>query len=381
MTREEIFALDIEQIEARSAELKAEIESAETNEAMDAIQEEMSAMEERKAQIREEIEERKRDMEAVIASTSEPIEAIEERNEDKMEVRNTPEYVNAYAEYIKSGDQTELRALLTENVSGTVAVPDFVYDTVKTAWEKEGIMSLVRKSYLKGNLKVSFEISGSDASLHTEAANTAVSEEELVLGVVELVPVSIKKWIGISDEVYDMRGEAFLRYIYDELTYRIAKKAADTMIAKIEACGTVSTTTCPSVPVLSANAAIGNVAAALAMLSDEAANPVVMMNKATWGTFKALQYSGQFDIDPFEGLPVVFNNTIAAYSAATTGDTYAIVGDLGHGAIANFPAGEGVDIKFDDVTKMEYDIIRILGREYVALGVVAPDAFVKIQKA
>ena len=53
MTREEIFALDIEQIEARSAELKAEIESAETNEAMDAIQEEMSAMEERKAQIRE----------------------------------------------------------------------------------------------------------------------------------------------------------------------------------------------------------------------------------------------------------------------------------------------------------------------------------------
>ena len=381
MTREEIMALDIEQIEARSAELASEIESAETNEAMDAIQEEMKAMEERKAQIREEIEERKKDMAAVIASTSEPIEIAEERNENKMEVRNTPEYVNAYAEYIKTGDQAELRTLLTENVSGSVAVPDFVYDTVKTAWEKEGIMSLVRKSYLKGNLKVSFEISGSDASLHTEAANTAVSEEELILGVVELVPVSIKKWIGISDEVYDMRGEAFLRYIYDELTYRIAKKAADTMIAKIEACGTVSTTTCPSVPVLSANAAIGNVAAALALLSDEAANPVVMMNKATWGTFKALQYSGQFDIDPFEGLPVVFNNTITAYGAASTGDTYAIVGDLGHGAIANFPAGEGVDIKFDDVTKMEYDIIRILGREYVALGVVAPDAFVKIQKA
>ena len=381
MTREEIFALDIEQIEARSAELKAEIESAETNEAMDAIQEEMSAMEERKAQIREEIEERKRDMAAVIASTSEPIEAIEERNEDKMEVRNTPEYVNAYAEYIKTGDQAELRTLLTENVSGSVAVPDFVYDIVKTAWEREGIMSLVRKSYLRGNLKVSFEISGSDASLHTEAANTAVSEEELVLGVVELVPVSIKKWIGISDEVYDMRGEAFLRYIYDELVYRIAKKAADTLIAKIEACDSASTATCPGVPVLSANAAIGNVAAALAMLSDEAANPVVMMNKATWGTFKALQYAGSFDVDPFEGLPVVFNNTILAYSAATTGDTYAIVGDLGHGALANFPAGEGVDIKFDDVTKMEYDIIRILGREYVALGVVAPDAFVKIQKA
>ena len=377
MTREEIMALDLEQVEARAQELASEIESAES---MDAINEEITALEERKAQIAVEIEERKKDIEAVVQSPVEPIEKLEERNEEKMEVRNTPEYIDAYAEYIKSGDPKECRTLLTENVSGSVAVPEFVYDIVKTAWEKEGIMSLVRKSYLRGNLKVSFEISGGEATLHTEAANSAVSEEELVLGVVTLTPISIKKWIGISDEVYDMRGEAFLRYIYDELTYRIAKKAADTLIAKIEACGSASTTTCPGVPVLSANAAIGNVAAAMAMLSDEAANPVVIMNKATWGTFKALQYSGNFDVDPFEGLPVVFNNTIAAYSAATTGDTYAIVGDLGQGAIANFPNGEGIDIKFDDLTKMEYDIIRILGREYVALGVVAPDAFVKIQK-
>lgn len=377
MTREEIMALDLEQVEARAQELTSEIESAES---MDAINEEITALEERKAQIAVEIEERKKDIEAVVQSTVEPVETFEERNEEIMEVRNTPEYIDAYAEYVKSGDPKECRTLLTENVSGTVAVPEFVYDIVKTAWQREGIMSLVRKSYLRGNLKVSFEISGSDATLHTEAANSAVSEEELVLGVVTLTPISIKKWIGISDEVYDMRGEAFLRYIYDELTYRIAKKAADTLIAKIEACVSASTTTCPGVPILSANAAIGNVAAAMAMLSDEAANPVVMMNKATWGTFKALQYSGNFDIDPFEGLPVVFNNTIAAYSAATTGVTYAIVGDLGQGAIANFPNGEGIDIKFDDLTKMEYDIIRILGREYVALGVVAPDAFVKMQK-
>ena len=381
MTREEIMALDLEQVEERSASLVTELDAVETNEAMDAIQEEMSAIEERKAEILAQIEERKKDMEAVIASHAEPIETVEERKEDKMEIRNSAEYIDAYAEYIKTGSDKELRVLLTENVSGTVAVPELVYDVVKTAWEKEGIMSLVRKSYLKGNLKVSFEISGSDATNHTEAANSEVSEEELILGVVNLVPVSIKKWVGISDEVYDMRGEAFLRYIYDELTYRIAKKAADNVIAAIEACDTVSTTTCPGVPVLSQNAAIGSVAAAMAMLSDEAASPVVIMNKATWGTFKALQYAGQFSVDPFEGLPVVFNNTIAAYSAATTGDTYAIVGDLGQGVIANFPAGEGIDIKFDDTTLMTKDLIRILGRQYVAVGVVAPEAFVKLQKA
>ena len=386
MTREEIMVLDAEQIDARSAELTSEIEIAETNEAMDAIQEEMEAIEERKAQIRLEIEQRKMDMAAVIRGQGDVIEEVkDERKVTTMEVRNTPEYINAYAEYIKSGNDMECRKLTSENDTtpngtGTVAVPEFVYDIVKTAWEREGIMSLVRKSYLRGNLKVQFEISGGEASIHAEG-DSAVSEEALVLGIVELVPQSIKKWISISDEVYDLRGEEFLRYIYDELTYRIAKKAADTLIAKIEACGTVSTTTCPGVPKLQATSpALGTVAAAMSKLSDDAANPVVIMNKATWGTFKALQAGGNFGYDPFEGLPVIFNNTIKAVSAATTGETYAIVGDLGQGALANFPNGEGIDFKFDELSKKKEDLIEVLGREYVGLGVVAADAFVKITK-
>jgi len=386
LTKEEIMVLDAEQIEARKAELKVELEAAETNEAMDAIKAENDLLEERMAQIKLEIEQRKKAVADVIKGEGIIIEEVkDERKVTTMEVRNTPEYINAYAEYIKSGNDMECRKLTSENDTtpngtGTVAVPEFVYDIVKTAWEKEGIMSLVRKSYLRGNLKVQFEISGSDAAIHAEG-DTAVAEETLVLGIVTLVPQSIKKWISISDEVYDLRGEEFLRYIYDELTYRIAKKAADTLIAKIEACGTVSTTTCPGVPKLvAASPALGTVAAAMSMLSDEAANPVIMMNKATWGTFKAVEYAGSFPVDPFEGLPVVFNNTITAASAATTGVTYAIVGDLGHGALANFPNGDGIDFKFDELSKKKEDLIEVLGREYVALGVVAPNAFVKITK-
>jgi len=385
MTRDEIMALDIEQIEARSAELATELESIETSEAMDAVQAELEAIEERRAQIKLEIEQRKADVAAVIKGQGAVIDKVEERKHDEMEFRNTKEYIDAYAEYLKSGDDKECRKLTTENDTtpngtGTVAVPEFVYDIVKTAWEREGIMSLVRKSYLKGNLKVQFEISGSDSAIHAEG-DTAVSEETLVLGIVELVPQSIKKWVSISDEAYDLRGEAFIRYIYDELTYRIAKKAADTLIAKIEACGTASTTTCPGVPKLTAaTPAVGTVAAAMALLSDEAANPVVIMNKATWGAFKAAEYAGSFPIDPFEGLPVIFNNTIKSSAVATTGETYAIVGDLGHGALANFPNGEGIDFKFDEFSRKKEDLIEVLGREYVGLGVVAPNAFVKIVK-
>lgn len=300
------------------------------------------------------------------------------------EIRKSKEYINAYSEYIKSGDDTECRNILTTadaaNGSASVPVPTFVYDIVKTAWEREGITSRVRKSYLKGNLKVGFEISGDDAIIHAEGA-AAISEENLVLGTVSMVPQSIKKVVQISDEVYDLRGEEFLRYIYDELTYRIAKKAADTLVAKILACGTVSTTTCPGVPSISeATLGVGSVAKAMAQLSDEAANPVVMMNKQTWGALKAAQAANSYGYDPFEGLPVVFNNSITAYSAATTGVAYMIVGDLDHGALFNYPDGDGISFKFDELSLKKQDLIEVLGRQYVAIGVVADKAFVKLTK-
>ena len=327
------------------------------------------------------IEEEKRAMADVVSEVK--TEVIEKREDSKMtdmEIRNSKEYINAFAEYLKSGEDAECRSLLTENASGTIPVPEMVYDIVKTAWERDGITSRVRKSYVQGNLKVGFEISSTGATVHTEGGG-AVTEETLVLGVVNLVPKSIKKWISVSDEALDLRGEAFLQYIYDELTYQIAKKAADELIAAIKACGTVSTTTQVGVPVIaSTTVGVGLVAQAMAQLSDEAANPVVMMNKATWGAFKAAQYAGSFDADPFEGLPVVFNNTIAAFSVATTGVPYAIVGDLEQGALMNFPNGEGIDFKVDELSQAEYDLVRIIGREFVGIGVVAPNAFVKITK-
>ena len=371
--------MNMQEVETRSAELGEMLNTEGAD--LEAIGQEVSELEERKATILKETEERSKQIEEVIkAPVLETIEQEERKMMDIKELRNTPEYIDAYAEYIKGNDK-ELRVLLTENVSGTVAVPELVYDIVKNAWEREGIMSRVRKAYLKGNLKVQFEISSTGATVHTEAANTAVNEETLVLGIVELVPASIKKWIAISDEVYDLRGEAFLNYIYDELTYQIAKKAADELIAKIEACGTVSTTTCPSVQEVTASSvAVGTIASAMAKLADGASNPVVIMNRATWGQFKAAQYAASFSADPFEGLDVLYNNSISAFDVATTGDTYCIVGDLGEGALANFPNGEEITLKFDDLSKAEYDLIKIIGRQYVGLGVVAPDHFVKIKK-
>ena len=376
----EFTSMTVEELEARLAQLPDEIEKDGADlDALDAEFKGITAeLETRKAAAA-----KKAELRAAVATGAgaviTEIPKEERKNMTNAEIRASHEYNVAYANYIKTGSDAECRALLTENVSGTVPVASYVEGRVRTAWDREGITSRVRKTFMKGNVKIGYEISASGAIVHTEAANTAVTEETLTLGIVTLVPQSIKKWISISDEVYDLAGEEFLDYIYDELTYRIAKKLADAIVADIEACGTVSTGSLPAVPkITSTTVTLGLVAQALAELSDEAANPVIMMNKSTWGAFKAAQAAGNFGYDPFEGLPVVFNDTISAFSAATTGVTYAIVGDLGLGAQANFPNGQEIEIKFDDKTKMEYDLIRILGREYVGHAVVAPKAFCKI---
>lgn len=377
--------MTMEQVESRMAEIQTELDSDNADvEALsaevDKLIERKSALEEIEKQQRQTAEEKRSLLDKVAKSNAKPIAIMEERKmEEKIEIRNTPEYVEAFAHYIKTNDATECRALLTQNGGGDVQVPSLVYDIVKTAWEREGLMARVRKSYLKGNLRVSFEKSADPAEIHTEGQ--AVTEEDLELGVVTMNPVAIKKWISISDEALDMAAVPYLEYIYDELTYRIAKKAADTIIAKIEDAPVANSDTAVAVPkVTAATVSVGTVAQAMASLSDEATNPVVIMNKLTWGALKAAQYANQFNTDPFEGLEVIFNNTIKAYDAASTGDTYMIVGDLGHGALANFPAGDEITIKRDDYTLATSDLVRFIGREYVALGIVAPNAFVKVVK-
>ena len=383
----ELKDMTIADIEARIAEMKAEIDSAESAEKLseleDSFKEERALLAERKAELKD-LEERKA-MAKELEEGKTPDSVIEERKEERKmqkieEYRNSAEYVNAYADYIKSGKDEEVRSLLTTNVGvGTVAVPDFVYDIVKTAWEKSDIMSLVRKVNVAGNLKVQFEISGSDAVIHDEGSG-AVSEETLTLGIVTLVPVSIKKWISISDEALDMRGEAFLRYIYDELSYKIVKKAESELINKIAALGTSATSTKPYAKKVKVGASVSTIAQALAQLSDEATNPVIVMNKATWGAFKTAQYGAGYGIDVFEGLKVAFSSALPDISTASENDVYAIVGDFGFGALANFPNDNGVEIKIDDKTEMAKDLVKILGREYMAVEPVACGAFVNITK-
>lgn len=373
----------IDEIEARKVEIRNMLDGDTSALDVDALIEEVRSLDAERAEI-----ERKASAEAELrrAVAPEVIAAINE-NEKKEErnmseniiTRNSPEYIDAFAKYIRSNDDHEVRSLLTENASGMVAVPELVHETIQHAWDNDDVMSLVKKTYVKGNLKVGFERTATDAEIHTEGA-AAVTEETLTLGIAHLVPETIMKHISFSAEVLDMDSGSFLTYIYAELTHKIAKKAADELISKIMACTAAGTATTPVVPEITASSiALGTVAAAIAQLSDEANAPAVAMNKLTYAAFKAAQYAGQYPVDPFEGCKVVFNSSITPFGSATTGDVYAIVGDFASGAIANIPNGD-ISVLLDKTTMATSDMIRAIGRMPVALGVVAPKRFCKIKK-
>ena len=381
-----------EEIEARKLEIREAVENEENLEKVEELTKEVEALNEEEAQINE--AEKTKEIAEAVEEKSMPVKEVlkeEKKMEDKKELRNSEKYINAYAEYLKSNDDKELRALITTEGystgnSATVEIPDMVYDIVKTAWEREDLMSLVRTVSVKGNLKVQFEASAGDASVHQEG-NSAVSEESLVLGVVELKPESIKKWISISDEVVDLRGEDFLRYIYDEITYRIAKKCADDLIGTIKQLpsslspnGETGVYDKVSANKITKAPALGLIAEAIANLSDETRDITVVMNKLTYAAFKQAQYAAGYPVDPFEGARVVFNNSLPAYSAANANAVYCIVGDFNHGALANYPSGEGIEIKYDNTTLMTSDLVRILGRRYVGANAVADKAFCLIAK-
>lgn len=377
----EILEMNLDEIEKRFAELDEATKLPEAN--LDEIEKEVGELETRKAELMKEIEERNKLAASIAAGEGVTVKTFTDNQEGTKtmeEIRNSKAYVDAYANFIKTNDDKELRALLTENASnGTVAVPDMVVETIQHAWDNEPIMALVKKTYLKGNVKIGFEISATGAVEHTEGA-AAVTEEELTLGIASLTPVAIKKWISVSDEVLDMNGEAFLNYIYSELGYQIAKKCADEIIADITATSTTGSSTVPAQAEVTLAPALGTIAEAIANLSDEATNPVVIMNKLTYANFKKAQAAANYGQDIFDGLKVYFNNSLPAYGSATASDCYAIVGDLGRGEQVNFPNGEEISFKFDDKVLMTSDLVRVLGRMYAGHAVIAPKCFTKILK-
>ena len=378
----------IQEIETRKAAILEEMKAEGAD--LDALQKEMEELRENAEELAK-AEKKAEETRKAIATGAAGIvlgaHQAENRPQTLDEIRSSKEYVDAYAKYVKSvingkADDSECRALLTTNATaatGYVPVPVLVDDIVRHAWENENVLSRVKKTGFTGNVKVAFELSADPAYVHSEGA-TANTEEALTLGIVEIKPENIKKWISISDEMMETTGEGFLQYVYEELAYQVMKKLSYEVIGDISGCAyTTNQSTAVGIPKVKKNPGITTIAQAVANLSDEAQNIVVIMNPLTKVAFLEAYAAGNFAIDPFAGLTVLTSGKLPAFDTASENDTYAIVGDLTAEQV-NFPAGEGLKLITDPYSLAERDLVKLVGRVYAGHAVTAPGRLVRLTK-
>ena len=373
---EEIKSFTMEQIETRTAEIKAEIDNADA-EKLEALNAELEAIETRKGEI--EMETRKANMKAVAEGAGQVVAAALEKEVRTLEsVIGSNEYVNAFADYIKTGKDKECRALLTDLVEdGSVPTPTVIDNFINTAWERANLVSRVRRTNIKGTAKYPFEFSATGASVHKEGT-AAPDEEQLVLGTVSVEPEMLKKWITVSDEVLALKGQAFLDYIYDEIEERILELADAQIVAAIKAAPEEATKTAAGVRVISHEIDASVIFAAQAELVAAARNVVAIMNKKTYfNTIMSLtDTTGRpiYNVVSENGRPSYFINGVEVIFDNTLAEDEIIVGDLS-GVILNLPDGQEVSFVTDPYSLAEKDLVKIVGKMYAGIAVVRDGYF------
>lgn len=369
--------MEMAQLEERKAAIAAEAEgmgsSPEDLDGLKALEEEMRTINE-EIEARKAAEAERRELAEKIANGSgevinEDPSTTEERKTkmDNLEVRNSREYIDAFANYIKTGSDAECRALLSDGAAtGTVPIPEFVAGIVADRVRESRILSRVRKVNAPGVLKVGFEINAPEATYHAEGA-AAVTEEALTLGIVTMNPASFKKWVSFSDELMD-NSQAFIEYIYDEITRGIIKAEEKAIIQAILAAPQTATATAPAVAKTGAAAGeITDFVNARALLSGAAEDLVVIVSPAAYATYRGLQMGANYGVDPFDGREVI----ISEYA------TVPIIGDL-YGVTLNRPKGDEIEFKLDNLSLMTSDIVRLLGRQAASVAVTGNLFFAKV---
>lgn len=371
----EIKNMTVEQIEARKAEIAKELETEGAD--LDKLQEEVKSLN-AELEARKAAEAKRAEIRKAVAAGAGKI--IIKSDDKPAEVRNSKAYIDAYAEYVRTGKADECRALLTVNApnNGSIPVPEFLQEYIETAWEQNDILRRVRKTFFRGNYKVPFELSATGAVVHPEGT-TAVTEETLTFGLVTMIPESVKKLVSFSNELEDLRGEAFLRYIYDEMAYRVADKLADKILDDISGSPASSDSDEVGVPQVTIAPSVLTIPTALSYLTENARNPVIIMNRQTEVSFLSAYAAGNFAIDPFAGLTKIYDEHLPSYSSASENAVYAIVGDL-VGAQVNYPVGDDIAFTYDNITRKKEDIVEVLARQYAAHDVTRPGCFANLLK-
>lgn len=332
--------------------------------------------------------------------------AIEERKtqmENNNNVLASKEYNQLYADMIRGKvDEKEVRSFLEKRELATttsnVPVPVVMQGYVETAWYNYGKFSrLVSETFDPAILKIPVEVSADGAVWHTEGGD-APAEETITLGQIILQPKMIKKWISLTDELMAMSADEFLRYISDELVYKVVLALDEAIINRSDAngLGVIGITS-------SANASMiesSNVTALAFNTILSAISNLVTFDDLTIAMNPATFFNGFMGLTDLQGLPIFritqdnnakpqyylngyrveFTQALKSFDSASANDPVIVVGDFRRGYRLNYPQGKNVITLVDPYTLATEDLVRMIGRLYVAGNVVKPKHFAVINK-
>lgn len=395
----------VDEVEAK----KDEFENADTDK-RDELIEEVEALTEEAEKIDEEVEELEEQRKSLKAqeermslthnlSKSVVEERTKEMEDNKVNVLATQEYNQLYADMIRGKtDEKEVRNFLESRALATtttnIPIPVVMDGYVETAWAEYGKFSrLVAETFEPAILKIPVETEATGAVWHDELGD-APTEETITLGQIILQPKMIKKWISLTDELMAMSANDFLKYIADELVYRVILALDEAIINRTDENGLGVIGIVGNANTSKVNAEIGfnvvNQAISNLVSFDDltiAMNPSTFFNNFmgmvdTVGQpiFRIVQDNNQKPAYYLNGYRVEFTQALPAYADVEAGSAYAVVGDFRRGYRLNYPQGKNVITLVDPYTLATQDLVRMIGRLYVAGNVVKPLHFAQLNK-
>ena len=236
----EIKEMSMSDIEARMAEIKTEMETEGAD--LDALTEEVRAMNERKEEIRKHEELRA----AVAAGTEGTVVRTfkpEIKEEKKMEFAvDSKEYRNAYLKHLQGKELTaeEQRAFTVANGATATITANRIMDVVR-----DHAMLLSRTTTIYANGKIEYYVEGTNTAADDHTENATISAEADTLTKISLSPAEITKMVQVSAASAALSIDAFENWLTDQLGKAIARKInakiIDAMMASAASAGTTIT--------------------------------------------------------------------------------------------------------------------------------------------
>ena len=346
------------------------------------------------------VENEKRQFGILANVSSEKVAKRQKSVEWENDVVGSLEYRDAWIDYIKSGNETVVRAMttgLTGLGNGGVVIPTEIADRIETEFRRGGaIARLCRSTSAQAYLTIPYEKSATGADWHEENTD-ALPQEEIEFDVVSIVAQHIKKWILVTDELEAMDNDKFIDYLIPEIMDKILVAQDDAIIGRSGTKGIIGITKATfgveRVPVSDFNFATGFSAMAVLDYGREERATVVMNRKTYFNTVMQLKdTTGQpiYHIlndatgKPqyfYGGMPVEFSSALPEYTdTLASGTEFMIVGDF-IGYQLNYPKGSSVEIIRDALSLAEKDLVKYVGKLFVGGNVIRPKAFAVVTKA